>query len=231
MRRLSIPLSLCAAVAAGAACSTDPVTPPAVIQIVQDPGLSGDGQVAQVGTQLALPLRVLVTSNSQPAPGIAVQWAVSPGNGSIGATGTTNDNGIATTLWTMPLSSGIQAATATLAGANGSPVGFTATALPAPADTFLIVTGNNQTFAVNTQAGEPLVVRVLDEYGNSVPGVTITWSVFSGSATLSATSTNTSGGGTASVTVTGGSTSGAVVVRAIPTAALPALDFNLTVVP
>jgi len=232
MRRPPMPVLLFAALAGTVACSTEPVTPPPVIAIAQDPGLSGDNQVAEVGTQLPLGLRVLVTSNNLPAAGVDVAWAVSPGDGEISPVSTTNDQGIATGLWGMPTTSGVKSATASLAGANGSPVAFTAIAAPGPAETFEIQAGNNQSVPVSTEAGEPLIVKIEDQYGNGVDDVDVAWSVISGDATLSTTSNKTDLNGRASITVTAGTTPGPVVIRSIPNFP-PGVseDFTLTVTP
>jgi len=227
-----MPVLLCAALAGAPACSTEPVTPPPVIAIAQDPGLNGDNQVAEVGTQLPLGLRVLVTRNGLPAAGVEVMWAVAPGNGAINPTSTTNEQGIATGLWTMPTTSGAQSATASLAGASGSPVTFAATAAPGAAETFAIQAGNNQSVPASTEAGEPLIVRIEDQYGNGVDDVDVAWSIISGVATLSATTSTTDLNGRASITVTAGATPGPVVIRSIPNSPPGASeDFTLTVTP
>jgi len=232
MRPLATPVLLCAALAGAAACSSDPVSPPAEFAIVMDPGLAGNNQSAEVGTVLPLGLRVLVTKNNIPASGIDVVWAVPPGDGTIGTATTTNAAGIATGIWSMPTTSGVKTATAALSGATGSPVTFQATATPAAADSFAIQAGNNQTVSAGAVAGEPLIVKILDAYHNPVGGVTVAWSLISGDATLSETSTVTGVAGTATISVTAGPTAGPVVIRAIPNSP-PGVqgDFSLTIVP
>lgn len=231
MHRLSALVVLCPALLTLGGCDTAPVSPPPVFGIALDPLRSGDGQAGKVAQQLPQGLRVLVTRNGLPTEGVEVSWAVSPGDGAIGAVSTSGADGIATGLWTMPTTSGARTATATLAGAIGSPLTFHATAVAGPATSFDIQAGNNQSVPAGTPASEPLAVRLQDQYGNPVPGSSVTWALLSGSATLSAASTDTDAGGSATVSVTAGPTPGPVAIRAIPDVALPSVDFALTVVP
>ncbi len=231
MRYLSAVTLLGAAMIIVAGCGDDTTSPPAVVALSLAPAASGNGQSGTVGTQLGQNLRVLVTRNSLPAPDVSVQWAVAAGDGALPAATTTNDDGIASAIWTMPTTSGSASATASVNGAEGSPVAFTATAVAGPATSFDLLAGNNQVVAPGGTAGEPLTVVLEDTYGNPVVGVAVGWTVISGTATLSASSVDTGPIGTASVTVTAGATPGTVVVRAIPAVTLPSVDFNVTITP
>ncbi|MEZ4412830.1 MAG: Ig-like domain-containing protein [Gemmatimonadales bacterium] len=232
MRHLSIVTICSAAAIALAACGSDTTSPPAVLEVALTPVGNGNGQAGTVGTQLVNNLRVLVTRNSLPLAGASVHWAAAIGNGVIApGVGTTGDDGIALATWTLPTASGTLSGTASVDGAEGSPVLLTATALAGPATSFDLLAGNNQVVAAGATASEPLTVKLQDTYGNPVEGTTVTWTVFSGTATLSASSVNTGPGGTASVEVTAGAVPGAVVIRAIPGVALPGVDFDLTVTP
>ncbi len=232
MRHLSVVTMFSAAAIGLAGCGTEPTAPPTVIAVSLAPASSGNGQSGQVGTQLVQNLRALVTRNNLPAAGVSVQWAASAGDGVVApGVATTDDDGIALAIWTMPTTSGGKSATATVNGAQGSPVAFSATAVAGPATTFDLVAGDNQVVAAGAEFGEPLTVSLKDTYGNPVVGTTVSWTVFSGTATLSAASTDTGLTGTAVVTVTAGATAGAVVVRAIPDVTLPEVDFNLTITP
>jgi outer membrane autotransporter protein len=115
-----------------------------------------------------------------------------------------------------------------------------------------IGSGDGQTTPPDTAFPEPLTViagsppvilppPATDRSGNlqamAQPGVTITWQVVSGSATLQTPSSVTNADGVASNNVTAGPTPGPVVVRAtrvdpVPSLAAPApatVDFHLTV--
>ena len=79
---------------------------------------------------------------------------------------------------------------------------------------FTIIGGNNQVVAVNTVAPQPLAVRTIDEKTGVLPGVTVAWTITSGTGTLSATSSVTDDSGLASINFTAGSVVGPVLVRA-----------------
>jgi Big-like domain-containing protein len=95
--------------------------PPAHILAV-----GGDGQAASPGAMLPLPLRAqVVDAYGNPLAGISVTWAVTSGGGSLSATMTTTDgSGRSSVQWTVGLTSGTQAVSASIAG--GISVGFTA---------------------------------------------------------------------------------------------------------
>lgn len=66
-----------------------------------------------------------------PVSGVPVSWAVPPNSGTIApAQSITDINGIATAIRTLGPVAGTQTATASVGGLSGSPVVFTATALP-----------------------------------------------------------------------------------------------------
>lgn len=231
MRHFSASIMLCAAALGGAGCSTDPVAPPEEIELALAPGLSGDGQSGEVGVALGLSLRVLVTRNGVPAEGVQVQWAAAAGSGTVGpAVGVSNADGIASGVWTMPTTSGPMTATASVADDASTAITFHATAEAGPA-TSLAQSGNTQSAAVGLAFGEPLTIRLADQYGNPVEGVDVGWAVISGTVTLSAASAPTDASGSSSIDVTAGATPGAVVVRATPQAALASSNFSLTVLP
>jgi len=231
MHKLSASALMGAVILGMAACSTAPDETTGVTSVALAPSASGDGQSGPVGQLLALRLQVLVKRNGVPAEGVDVHWATTSGNGTVGpAVSTTDADGMAITGWTLPTTAGAVSASASVADADGSPVAFTATALAGPATT-TTAAGNNQTAPVGTLASEPLSIRLEDQYGNPVAGLSVTWSVVSGEATLSATQVDTDAGGAAVVSVTAGNVAGPVLIRAIPPSGLPSSDFNLTVTP
>lgn len=118
---------LCAslsALALAAACggTTEP-EPNLVIASV-----SGDGQTADVGMEVADPLVVRVTQDGVPLSGRTVTWSVTAGGGSVDPTSSTTDaSGNASTTWTLGPSAGANTVQAAAAGVAGSPVSFQAT--------------------------------------------------------------------------------------------------------
>jgi uncharacterized protein (TIGR03437 family) len=91
---------------------------------------------------------------------------------------------------------------------------LTAAATPRAA-TLSVMSGNNQSGNVGTALPAPLVVRVLDQFGNPLPGQTVSFSVSNPSGvTLSANSAQTNSNGQASVTATLGTVPGPHTVTA-----------------
>jgi plastocyanin len=172
---------------------------------------SGDAQTATVGQALASPLRVIVTMNGTAQQGVDVTWETP--SGTIPATSTTDVDGVATAAWTLGNTSGPATATATLAGAGGSPVTFTATADPdAPAE-LSIAGGDGQDGPISSTL-PALQAKVADQFGNGVPGVTVTWTVTSGDGTVDPGTSDTDANGVAETELTFGATVGDVTVDA-----------------
>ncbi len=206
---------LAALVAACGGSGGGPSAPTAVIQKTST--ASGDGQTGGVTTALANPLRVVVTLNGAPQVGTSVTWASSAVGATISPGPNTDANGIATANWTLGQTAGTEMATATLSGATGSPVTFTATATPGPATQLALVSGDNQTGPINSSLANPLQVKVGDQFSNGVLGVTVNWQVTSGSAMVTPASGPTDAAGNAQATVTLGGTAGSNTVTATST--------------
>lgn len=154
--------------------------------------VSGDAQTGTVGQALANPIRVLVQKDGAADSGVTVTWAAAGTGGSVSPTTSITDaQGQAQTTWTLPQSAGTRSATASVSGAGGSPVSFTATALAGPATQLALVTGNNQTGETSAALTTPIKVQARDQFGNGVAGVAITWQVNSGGGSLNPTSGTT----------------------------------------
>ena len=175
---------------------------------------SGDGQTALVGTILTGPLRVTVTLSGAPQQGTAVTWAAGGSDGSVSPTSSVTDaSGIATTTWTLGQTAGAQRATASLAGATGSPVTFTASATAGAATQLSLSSGDGQTNTPNS-ALSPLKVKVGDQFGNGVSGVSVAWLVTGGTASVQPASSASDASGIAQTAATLGATIGPVTVTA-----------------
>lgn len=88
------------------------------------------------------------------------------------------------------------------------------------------VSGDGQTAVTNQPFSAPLVVRALDDRGQPIAGLGVSFAVISGSATVSPTSATTDSQGQASVNVTAGATAGAITIRA--TSGALSVTFSLT---
>ncbi|HJR51459.1 MAG TPA: plastocyanin/azurin family copper-binding protein [Gemmatimonadales bacterium] len=111
----------------GAACGDDqgPSQPPLVVQ--KPATKSGDGQNGPVGTALGNPLRILITREGEPVEGVDVNWSAAQG-GTLSDEQQSGEDGVASVVWTLGPEIGVHVATASVEGAEGSPLTYTATA-------------------------------------------------------------------------------------------------------
>jgi uncharacterized protein YjdB len=161
-------------------------------------GYAGNNQTARPNFTVTSPPSVIVTDAAGvPVPGVAVTFAVTAGGGTLtGEAATTNSDGIAAVgSWRLGPDQGLNTITATAAGLSGSPVLFNATGAALPPTSMSIAAGDNQT----ALAGQPVpvkpAVRVVDAEGVGVPGITVTFTIRSGSGTITEATpvTNSSG--------------------------------------
>lgn len=195
------------------ACGDDGGTPPSTTAITKGISGSGDAQIGTVGQPLSQPIRVLVTDDGLPAPGLTVSWATTAAGASLAATSTSDAAGIASNNWTLGTTAGPQTAQATLTGASGSPVTFNATANAGAAAELVKTGGDQQVGPINSELPEPLTVEVSDEFGNGVPGVAVEWAT-TGDAALSAPTVISDATGTSAVGVVLGGTEGVITITA-----------------
>lgn len=93
-----------------------------------------------------------------------------------------------------------------------------------------VVSGSGQSVAVGSPAGQPFVVRVLDQSENPMVGAAVTFAIASGGGSLSATRTTTDSAGLASTTYTAGTTTGPATITATA-AELSPVTFQATITP
>ena len=204
-------------------------TPPSTTAIAKTSTNSGDGQSATVGQPLVNPIQVVVTESGSPSAGVTVTWSTAAGGSLTPASGPTGADGIASTEWTLGTTSGAQTASATLAGATGSPVTFTATAVADAATTVVKAGGDEQTGEIGSQLASPVQARVTDQHGNGVQGVAVDWAATGG--TVSSPSVASNAAGLSSVNVTVDGPPGPIVITATAgTLNGSPLTFNATAV-
>ena len=126
MRR-SVFVCLCAAVFV-AACGEDTTQPEPETRVAVQ---SGDNQSQTVGAALDNPVVVRVSQDGSGLSGASVAWTVTGGGGSVSpTTSTTDSDGFASTVWTLGATAGANSLEASVSGATGSPVTFSATGEP-----------------------------------------------------------------------------------------------------
>lgn len=124
--QLAVSLLACTIVAG---CGSDAVVPDDGPQIVV---LGGNNQQAAPGTELPQLLRVRVHNNGAPAAGVAVNWDVTTGGGTIEPVAVSTDaQGDAAARYTLGTATGVNTVRASAAGATGTAT-FTAQATANP---------------------------------------------------------------------------------------------------
>jgi hypothetical protein len=189
----------------------------------------GTTQTGVVGTELASPLRIQVQFGGVPKAGVPVHWSTPYGSFQP-ADDTTDAGGFAEARWTLGTVARFVTAGATVSGMSGTPVGFVAQALAGPAVAIQAAGGSGQRFPANRPPPDSLVASVTDQYGNSVKGQAVTWTVEHGPVEFSSQGGATDAAGRSASTIApSGGTGGALVRAAVP--GIGAVDFTLSVEP
>lgn len=196
-------------------CASDSLTlpdegDPAFLIIV-----NGNGQQGRAGSRLGDSLVVMLTDGSNRAVvNQSIVFPVTSGGTVEPGTVLTDGEGKAVFRWVLGPAAGDQTLEAGVGnGGSGSPkVTFTATALPGPVRAMAAMAGDGQAAPVSTPLPSPLVVRLLDSYGNGVAGATVRWLTSAGRVSQSTVTTGPDG--SASVVWTLGSTVGTQTARA-----------------
>ena len=163
---------------------------------------AGNGQTGIVGTALPTPYGVIVKNLAgAPVAGVPVSWSVGAGGGTIApAQSTTNGAGIATAIRTLGTVAGTQTATASVGGLTGSPVMFTATALPDVPAQLVKLSQDPQSAIVGTIVTSLPSVRVVDQFANAIAGVGgVTFAVLTGGGSVTGATQATNAQGVATV--------------------------------
>jgi hypothetical protein len=208
-------VTITAALAGGASVSfTETAVPGPATKLVN---FSGTGQSGQAGSILPKPLEIKVEdASSNAVAGVPVTFVDKSGLGTLSSTRvTSNASGLAVASYQLPNTAGAYKITATAVLGN-PPKTVSATFAEtstgdAPAS-ISVVSGNNQTAAVNTPLSQPLVVQINDQGGNPVAGVSVVFSAPSGTFTGSPATTDSNG--QATVNYTTGTSAGVITITA-----------------
>ena len=96
---------------------------------------------------------------------------------------------------------------------------------------FVSADGDKQSGQVGQALVRPLKVQLLGRLGFAISGMTVTFAVTSGDATLTATNTQTDGTGSAGVGLVLGNAGNVVVTATVPGTSLPVVQFTATALP
>jgi plastocyanin len=200
--RIGIARALWLALAVPAMASCSDSSEPAGLSVVAV--AATNGQSARIGSALPLPLSVRVQSDGAPAAGVTVDWQASAGT-ILPASSVTDLTGLASATWTLGTEPGRMTASTHVSGAMGSPVAFSATAVPPAVTATAVASSNNQSTAVGNALPLPLRVQVLSD-GEPAAGVIVRWQTDAGS--LAAVDSTTDNAGYATAVWTLGTTAG-----------------------
>ncbi len=208
----------------------EPSTPPLVISKGTP---SGDGQTGVVGAALPIQLGVKITQDGAPVAGVTVTFAPGGGAGTVLPSQVlTGADGIASATWTLGQASGARIATVSSPGVTGGPIQFGATALPGAPNSAIVSGGQGQVQQAGLAFPQLLTVRVLDTFGNGVPGESVSWQVTGGSGSVSGPTSITGANGGAVISATAGATAGPLTITATPASLSGSpIQFDLVVTP
>jgi hypothetical protein len=165
--------------------------PPTALAVVQGNNWSGI-----LGQRLNTPVVVRVADRFDNAiDGAEVAWTVTQGNGRLDpADPTTHSDGTAEATWTLCPESRDNRGTATVGALEAD---FYASGWPGPPAVLEMVSGDNQSADGGVKLPDPVVVRVLDAYGNpyDLADVMLDWTVSEMGGSVSPLRTQPGAGG------------------------------------
>ncbi|HEX9705154.1 MAG TPA: Ig-like domain-containing protein [Gemmatimonadales bacterium] len=131
--------------------------------------VSGGGVTDTVRATLPTLLVRVSDQYGNGVPGYPVSWVVTGGDGSLALSATTSDtSGSSFADWTLGSLVGANSVEARAGPLNGSPVGFTATAIPGTATQLSFVVEPSEAVFLQIIA-PPVEVAIRDQFGNAVP--------------------------------------------------------------
>jgi hypothetical protein len=142
---------------------------------------------------------------------------------------TSDSRGLASVNYTTSTTAGALHGKVTATTAGFHSLLFFETVTPGPASNIAAVSGNGQSALPNTPLAQPLVVKVTDQYGNVVSGISVAFNDGGAGGIFSANPISTSSNGEASVNYTTSANAGSVTIRATATGVSTQTSFTLTV--
>jgi len=136
--------------------------------------VSGSKQVGPLQTAFPLPLVVQLDDvSNNGVPGGTITFSVPASSGTFSpASVVTDSKGRAQTFYTSGTKSGAISVTVTSGSLHQ---GMSETVQPGPATGLTVVSGNSQKAAASTTLPAKLVAKVVDQYGNGIPGIAVTF--------------------------------------------------------
>ncbi|HEV7366570.1 MAG TPA: Ig-like domain-containing protein [Gemmatimonadales bacterium] len=178
--------------------------------------ITGDNQQGVPGSALAESLAVKVTDGQGgPLAGLKVAFSLdgeASGAQVSPAQARTGSDGMARARWVLGAGSGPQAVVASVVGSGTLQVRFEASIAAGDPVRMESVSGDGQRGSAGAALGNPLVVRVSDQFGNPVANVSVKWD--GGDGSVHPATSQTGADGQASTTWTLGSSTGSYTATA-----------------
>ena len=226
---LRFALAMASAIVIASACSDDPSAPRVASDIEV---VTGEDQGGPAGSQLPVPIIVSVTDAvGAPVANQPLAYTVTGGGSLQEASTHTDQLGLALVRWTLgPMMDTEQRLEIrAVSGSGGTLASATvwATVGPGAAASLVRLSPNPQAHWAGATLGLPPSVRVVDAFGNPVPGVPVTFAVTEGGGTLTNATVTSGAQGIATV---GSWTLGAVGANTVvaTSGALAPVTFNAT---
>ena len=177
---------------------------------------SGDAQTGVVGSALTAPLLVTTTDlDGEPIANLSIDFVVTAGGGEVDPPSIRTDiRGQAQTTLTLGHVPGANSVEVRTPGIELDPVQFSATALTGDAAAFTLVSGAGQMAVAGSMLPQPFVVRVADQFDNSVADASVAFVVTSGGGAVAEEAVQTNAQGEAATVLTLGTVVGANAVEA-----------------
>lgn len=222
--------------------SVNGLTTPVTFSLINSPDgpksvtvTSGSGQEATVATGYGRALGVIVRDQyGNAVPGVTVNFSA-PNSGPSasftgGPTGVTGSGGQASVNVIGNTLAGGYDVTAAVAGVSSTAT-FQLTNLADAPTSITLASGDKQQATIGTSFGEPLVVSVADRFGNSVPGVQVTFTApqtQAGAVFSAGGPATTNSAGEASVSATANDFAGSYTIAAAVSGVAMPVSFKFT---
>ncbi|MEP6766090.1 MAG: Ig-like domain-containing protein [Gemmatimonadaceae bacterium] len=175
-----------------AACSSDAPQVPTALS-----ASSVNNITAAAGTlTTTVPTVTLTDAGGKGIAKVWVHFSATGGGKPVNDSNQTNASGLATSGgWTLGTVAGVQTLTATASGLN--PVIFNAQVTAGAVSALVRLTADPQAGVVNTNVPSAPSVRAVDQYGNPVAGVTVSFSPINAAGTIAGNTKTTDANGVA----------------------------------
>ncbi|MBD3376677.1 T9SS type A sorting domain-containing protein [candidate division KSB1 bacterium] len=195
----------------------------------------GNQQIVPVNTLLPESLQVRIVDKFQNGvAGIPLDFDIVQGDGVLmdGGSRTTNSDGYGTAVYRTGAKTGVHLIKATSPAVPDYTIQFQCLAVSAGPAALELISGGNQVGVAGHQLANPIQIRVLDEFGNGVPGIKVNFEALLGNGAPDPAIAQTDARGRASIRWVLGNTTGSQQLQtSVPVNPELSLTIGATVMP